>query len=51
MARTKLAPKKKNIRLIPLREQNTQNKIKTLLPEQKAIKNKKERASRSIGNS
>ena len=41
MARTKLVPKRINIRLIPLREQNTQYKIKTLLPEQKTINIKK----------
>ena len=41
MVRTKLVPKRINIRLIPLREQNTQYKIKTLLPEQKTINIKK----------
>ena len=41
MVRTKLVPKRINVRRIPLREQNTQYKIKPLLPEQKTINIKK----------
>ena len=41
MVRTKLVPKRVNIRRWPPREQFTKYKIKTLLPEQKTIKIKK----------
>ena len=41
MVRTKLIPKRVNIRRWPPKEQFTEYKIKTLLPEQKTIKIKK----------
>ena len=41
MVRTKLVPKRIDIRCLPPRERYTENKIKTLLPEQKTINIKK----------
>ena len=41
MVRTKLIPKRVNIRRWPPKEQFTEYKIKTLLPEQKTIEIKK----------
>ena len=41
MVRTKLVPKRIDIRCWPPRKRYTENKIKTLLPEQKTINIKK----------
>ena len=50
MVRTKLAPKRINIRRCPPRERYTKHKIKMLLPEQKTVDIKKKRSSSSDGN-